>query len=175
MSLLCLNHGLESQARFKGILSLRNLRSTAAHCGVAFAASKAPEAVLSEQLLISVVDDDRAFRDSMRRLLKSLGYAVAVFSSAAEFLASPKFAATRCLIADVHMPTTTGVELFRDLIERGQTIPTILVTAYPDESIQTRMVALGVECYLRKPLEEACLIDCIRSAFARGNAPRTAS
>jgi FixJ family two-component response regulator len=139
------------------------------------AASKVPEVVLSEQSLISVVDDDRAFRDSLRRLLKSLGYAVAMFSSAAEFLASPKLAATQCLIADVHMPAITGVELFTQLIERGHTIPTILVTAYPDERVQERMLGLGVECYLRKPLEEASLINCIRSAFARGKAPGSAS
>ena len=57
-------------------------------------ASDVLEAVLPEQPQISVVDDDRSFRDSMRRLLKSLNYAVAVFPSAAEFLASPEFAAT---------------------------------------------------------------------------------
>jgi FixJ family two-component response regulator len=138
------------------------------------AASNTLEAVLSEQSLISVVDDDQSFRDSMRRLLKSLGYTVAVFPSAAEFLASPKLAATACLVADVHMPAITGVELYRHLIEAGHAIPTILVTAYPDDSVQERMLALGVECYLRKPFEEAHLIGCLRSAFARGKAPREA-
>jgi FixJ family two-component response regulator len=127
---------------------------------------------LSEQSLISVVDDDQSFRDSMRRLLKSLGYAVAVFPSAAEFLASPKLAATSCLVADVHMPEITGVELYRYLIETGHTIPTILVTAYPDDSVQERMLVEGVECYLRKPLEEAVLIGCLRSACTRHEGPR---
>ena len=61
---------------------------------------------------ISVVDDDQSFRDSMRRLLKSLNYAVAVFPSAAEFLASPQLAATACLVADIHMPAMTGIELY---------------------------------------------------------------
>ena len=130
---------------------------------------------MSEKILISIVDDDQSFRDSMRRLLKSLGYAVAAFPSAAEFLASPKLAATACLVADVHMPAITGVELYRHLIETGHAIPTILVTAYPDDSVQERMLALGVECYLRKPLEEHHLLGCLRSAFARGKAPREAS
>lgn len=125
-----------------------------------------------EQSQISVVDDDRSFRDSMRRLLNALNCAVSVFPSAAEFLASPKLAATACLIADVHMPAMTGVELYKHLIERGDLIPTILVTAYPDDSVQERMLTLGVECYLRKPLVEAVLIDCLRSALARGKAPR---
>ena len=126
---------------------------------------------MSEQSLISIVDDDQSFRDSMRRLLKSLGYAVAVFPSAAEFLASPKLAATACLVADVHMPAITGVELYSHLIEAGHAIPTILVTAYPDDNVQERMMTLGVKCYLRKPLVESVLIDCLRSALARGNAP----
>ena len=138
-------------------------------------AANAPEALLSEQSLISVVDDDRSFRDSMRRLLKSLGYAVAVFPSAAEFLASPKLAATACLVADVHMPAITGVELYRHLIEAGHTIPTILVTAYPDDSVQERMLTEGVECYLRKPFEEADLISCLRSVFTHSKVPRSAS
>jgi FixJ family two-component response regulator len=136
------------------------------------AASDAPEATLSDPSLISIVDDDQAFGDSMRRLLKSLGYTVAVFPSAAEFLASPKFAATACLVADIHMPAMTGVELYRHLIETGHAIPTILVTAYPNDSLRERMLTQGVECYLRKPLEEADLIGCLRCAFARGRALR---
>jgi FixJ family two-component response regulator len=131
------------------------------------AASDELGAVLPEQPQISVVDDDQSFRDSMRRLLKSLNYAVAVFPSAAEFLASPKFAATACLVADVHMPAMTGIELYQHLIERGHAIPTILITAHPDDGVQERVLTLGVECYLRKPLVEAILIDCLRSALAR--------
>jgi FixJ family two-component response regulator len=122
---------------------------------------------LANQSVISIVDDDQPFRDSMRRLLKSLGYTVATFPSAAAFLASPRLAATDCLVADVHMPAMTGVELFRHLIDTGHAIPTILVTAYPDDRVQERMLSQGVECYLPKPLVEAVLIDCIRAAVAR--------
>jgi FixJ family two-component response regulator len=127
---------------------------------------------LSEQLLIAVVDDDKSFRDSMRRLLKSLGYAVAAFPSASEFLASPRLVDTDCLVADVQMPAMTGIELCRYLAEIGRAIPTILVTAYPDENFEKRIDTLGVECHLLKPLEEADLIDCLRSACARGRTPR---
>ncbi|QJR11293.1 Response regulator protein TodT [Usitatibacter rugosus] len=123
---------------------------------------------MSEQALISIVDDDQSFRDSMRRLLKSLGYPVAVFSSAGEFLASPELAATTCLVADVHMPAMTGIDLYKSLTEGGHAIPTILVTAYPDDIVQDLMLSLGVKCYLSKPLEEAHLIRCLRSVFARG-------
>jgi FixJ family two-component response regulator len=124
--------------------------------------------VLSNRSLISIVDDDQSFRDSMRRLVKSLGYTTAVFASAAEFLASPRLDATDCLVADVHMPDMSGVELYRRLSGSGRAIPTILVTAYPDDRVQNQMLREGVECYLRKPLEESALIDCLRSAVARG-------
>jgi FixJ family two-component response regulator len=120
---------------------------------------------LTTQVLISIVDDDDAFRDSMRRLLKSLGYAVAAFPSAADFLSSPELTATGCLVADIHMPAMRGDELYRHLLATGHPIPTILVTAYPDQRVQARMLSLGVRCYLPKPLEEAALIEGLQSAI----------
>jgi FixJ family two-component response regulator len=63
--------------------------------------------------LVSVVEDDQFFRESMRRLMRSFGYTVEAFPSAADFLASPRLVETGCLIADVHMPRMTGLELHR--------------------------------------------------------------
>lgn len=129
---------------------------------------------MDENALVAVVDDDKAFCDSMQRLLRSLGYSVAAFLSAAEFLASPKRNHTACLVADVQMPAMTGLELYRHLIDTGHAIPTILITAYPDDIDRAKMLKLGVDCYLRKPLVENELIGCLRSAFARGTARRGA-
>ena len=83
---------------------------------------------MPEPSLISIVDDDQSFRDSMRRLLRSHGYTVAVFPSAAEFLASTQLPATACLVTDIHMPVMTGVELYDHLVATGHTIPTILMS-----------------------------------------------
>jgi FixJ family two-component response regulator len=69
----------------------------------------------------------------MGRLMRSLGYTVEAFASAADFLASPRASETACLIADVHMPEMTGLELYRNLIDAGRAIPTVLVTAYPND------------------------------------------
>src|SRR5215470_19465600 len=91
-----------------------------------------------KRVLISIVDDDRFFRESMCRLMRSLGYAVNSFPSAADFLASPRLGETACLIADIHMPAITGLELYRHLVGAGRAIPTILVTAYPDDADQVR-------------------------------------
>jgi FixJ family two-component response regulator len=98
--------------------------------------------------LISVVEDDQLFRESMRRLMRSLGYRVEAFPSAADFLASHRLVETACLIADVQMPTMTGIELHRHLIDAGHAVPTILVTAYPDEADRSRALNDGVVCYL---------------------------
>jgi len=118
--------------------------------------------------LVSIVEDDQYFRESMRRLMRSLGYNVEAFSSAGDFLASPRLIETTCLIADVHMPAMTGVELHRHLIEAGYTIPTILVTAYPDDVDRARALNDGVVCYLRKPVDEQHLIRCLRAALEPG-------
>jgi FixJ family two-component response regulator len=118
--------------------------------------------------LISVVEDDQFFRESMKRLMRSLGYDVAVFPSAADFLASPHFAKTACLIADVHMPAMTGLELHEHLVESGYAIPTILVTAYPNAPDRARAMNGGVVCYLRKPFDERHLIGYLHAALKFG-------
>ena len=114
-----------------------------------------------KEQLISLVEDDRFFRDSMGRLMRSLGYTVEAFPSAAEFLASPRLAETACLITDVHMPEMSGVELYRHLIEAGRAIPTILVTAYPNDADRDHALTDGVVCYLRKPVDEQHLKWCL--------------
>ncbi|PZV34952.1 response regulator [Mesorhizobium kowhaii] len=118
--------------------------------------------------LVSVVDDDQFFRESMRRLMRSLGYDVAAFPSAADFLASPCLAETACLIADINMPAMTGFKLYEHLKEAGCAIPTILVTAYPDDLDHARALNDGVVCYLRKPFDERHLIRCLCAALQSG-------
>jgi len=118
-----------------------------------------------QKLLVSVVDDDRFCRESMCRLMRSLGYTADFFSSAAEFLASPGLTETACLIADIHMPAMTGLELYRRLIDMGHAIPTILVTAFPNDVDQARALSDGVACYLRKPVNDEHLAQCVRDAL----------
>jgi FixJ family two-component response regulator len=117
---------------------------------------------------VSVVEDDQFFRESMRRLIRSLGYRVEAFPSAADFLASARLVETACLIADVHMPAMTGLELYKHLTDAGFAIPTILVTAYPDEDVRARALREGVVSYLRKPVDEKLLLPCLRAAFHFG-------
>ena len=123
---------------------------------------------MPKRSLVSVVEDDQFFRESMRRLMRSLGYRVEAFASAADFLASPRLGETACLIADVNMPLMTGVELYRHLIDSGHAIPTILVTAYPNDVDRIRALTDGVVCYLRKPVDQQQLKRCLHAVLTSG-------
>ena len=126
---------------------------------------------MTKNVLVSVVEDDRSVRESMGRLMRSLGYAVETFSSATEFLASPRLAKTACLIADIHMPVMTGLDLYRHLIDKGHAIPTILVTAFPNDGDRARALNDGVVCYLGKPVDEERLNQCVCAALRSGDPP----
>jgi FixJ family two-component response regulator len=120
---------------------------------------------MPKESLVSIVEDDRFFRESLMRLMRSLGYNVEVFSSATDFLASPRLIETACLIADVQMPVMTGIELYRRLVDAGHAIPTILLTAYPDNDARACSLNDGVVCYLSKPVDEKQLMQCLHAAF----------
>jgi FixJ family two-component response regulator len=122
---------------------------------------------LPKLILISIVDDDRFVREAMARLIKSHGYRAETFESAAALLSSDHRAQTDCLIADVQMPGMTGVELHRELVSAGEPIPTILITAHPDEGTRVRALEAGVLCYLTKPFQEDDLLGCVRRAVER--------
>jgi FixJ family two-component response regulator len=123
------------------------------------------EAGLSAKTLISIIDDDDDVREALAGLMNSRGFTVETFPSAVDFLARPNVRDTSCLIMDVHMPGMTGIELHRRLVELGYAIPTILITAYPDDSVRARALADGIICYLSKPCDEDTLLGCVWSAL----------
>ena len=117
--------------------------------------------------MISIVDDDEPIREAVKGFMKSLGYRAEATASAEEFLRSPHVRRTSCLIADVQMSGMTGLDLHRHLSASGKPIPTILITAYPDDGVRERALAAGVIGYLSKPFDENDLLTCIRSALTR--------
>jgi len=119
-----------------------------------------------ESSLIAIVDDDQLLRASLERLIRSFGYIVETFPAARDFLEFARSDQTSCLIADIHMPGMTGIELHQQLLESGRRIPTILMTAYPDDAVRERALKDGVRCYLRKPFDDAELLRCVRAALA---------
>jgi FixJ family two-component response regulator len=116
--------------------------------------------------LIAIVDDDESVREATKSLMRSLGFAAETFPSGEDFLASPYLAHADCLVTDVNMPGMTGLDLHRRLVAAGRSIPTILITAYPNDSVRSRALSDGVISYLTKPYDEHDLLLSIRSALS---------
>ena len=115
--------------------------------------------------VISIVDDDKAVRDALQRMLGAHGFSANAFASAEQFLNWPHLDETACLILDVRMPGMTGLALHHALSSRGCRIPTILITACPTDGERERAIAAGAVSYLAKPLSEAVLLDLVRDAL----------
>lgn len=121
--------------------------------------------------VISVVDDDASVRVAIDNLLSALGYVVHTFASAEEFLQSAYFNDTSCVIADVQMPVMSGVELQAFLLAREQRVPFIFITAFPDETVRSRVRKSGAICLLTKPFDRQSLIKCLDAALQRNSGP----
>jgi FixJ family two-component response regulator len=114
---------------------------------------------------VAIVDDDASVRDTTKDLLDSAGLSAATYDSAERFLQSQDVRAIRCLVADMRMPGMTGLELHGHLAAAGTPIPTILITAYPDEQVRSRALSMGVICFLAKPFSPEDLLSCIETAL----------
>jgi FixJ family two-component response regulator len=120
---------------------------------------------MAKKIVISIVDDDESARKALRNLMRSLDFSAAAFASGESFLRSNRLHSTACLIADVQMPEMTGLELYSRLVASGSPIPTILITAYPEERVRAQALNAGVVCYLAKPFNESELLACIDLAL----------
>ena len=127
---------------------------------------------MTQRQVIAIVDDDPLIRETLKDLLDSAGYSSVVFSSARGFLRSKRRGRFACLITDMRMPGTTGIELHDKLVAGGQGVPTILITAYPDDAMRARAVRAGIVCYLAKPFTSDSLLTCVDAALDR---PRDAA
>jgi FixJ family two-component response regulator len=117
--------------------------------------------------LISIVDDDVSIRESTKGFVRSLGYQAATFASAEEFLQSDSVDRTSCLITDVQMPGLSGVDLQRGLIAQGIQMPTIFITAFPEEETRARAMKAGALGYLSKPFSAESLLKCLGAALGK--------
>jgi CheY-like chemotaxis protein len=94
--------------------------------------------------VISIIDDDESVREGAMDLFESMGFITVAFLCASDFLGSDHLHDTSRLIADVQMSGMTGFELHNRLVGSGNIIPTILITAYPDDGDQARALQAGV-------------------------------
>jgi RNA polymerase sigma factor (sigma-70 family) len=122
--------------------------------------------------LIYVVDDDDAFRDSLRWLLESAGYRVAVFPSAERFLASYRPGPNACLLLDVRMPGLSGIELQAELNRRGDAVPIIFITGHGDVPMAVEAVKMGAFDFIEKPCADSRLLALIERVSTQGGTAR---
>jgi FixJ family two-component response regulator len=115
--------------------------------------------------LISVVDDDESVRESLRSLLRSVGFRAEAFASAEAFLNSQHVGETECLIVDVRMPGMSGLELQHHLAATNCRLPTVFITAHGDEQTRSRALKNGAVDFLRKPFSEQELLEAVHSAL----------
>ncbi len=122
---------------------------------------------MAERPLVAIVDDDESIRNATRDLLRAAGFSTATFEDAESFLASASRASAACVVADIRMPGMTGLELYQALVASGDGIPTVIITAHPEEVTQSRAREAGITCYLSKPFAPDELLECVREALAK--------
>ena len=120
---------------------------------------------LSNEPVISIIDDDAFVRDGIGDLVTALGYRSLTFASSEEFLESDQVSNTVCLITDLHMPGLNGLDLQQYLLENGYCTPIIFVTAFPGGRAQERALKAGAIAFLNKPFEEKSLVSAVALAL----------
>jgi FixJ family two-component response regulator len=125
---------------------------------------------LQQAPLISIIDDDESVRVATACLLRSLGYRAHTFASADEFLDSSHIGEAECLIVDVQMPKTSGIELKHMLRAKGIATPIIFITAFPEERVRAKALDDASSCMLSKPFDSRVLIECLATALGKTGA-----
>jgi FixJ family two-component response regulator len=115
--------------------------------------------------MISIIDDNDSVRESLQRLMRSVGFSVNVFASAEEFLDSDRLRNTDCLILDVRLPGMNGLELQRHLETSHFEIPIIFITSYEDDEVRARALNAGAVAYFLKPFNDEDLLNAIDAAL----------
>jgi FixJ family two-component response regulator len=126
----------------------------------------APERSVSQsQSVVFVVDDDASVLAAIERLLKTVGHSVRTFSSPLEFLAQGPVDAPACLVLDMHLPGTSGLDVQRELLSRGQALPIVFISGDGDIPMSVRAMKAGAVEFLAKPFQGQELLAAIEQAL----------
>jgi len=121
---------------------------------------------------VLVIDDDPEFRDSVARLLRTVGLHARQFSSVPDFLKADPPDGPTCLVLDVRMPGRSGLELQRDLAAANRQVPIIFITAHADVPMTVQAMKGGAIEFLTKPFRDQDLLDAVEAGLARDQARR---
>lgn len=114
---------------------------------------------------VLVVEDDDSMRDAIERLLIAAGFRCAAYSSADALLAHGVDADSACVVSDLRLPGTSGLELLAELRARAMTLPFILITAHDAPGLGRKAIASGAAAYLSKPFRGTVLLETVRAAI----------
>jgi FixJ family two-component response regulator len=121
---------------------------------------------------VLVIDDDPEFRDSVVRLLETVGLHGRQFSSVSDFLGADPPGGAACLVLDVRMPGRSGLELQRDLAAANSQLPIIFITAHADVPMTVQAMKGGAIEFLTKPFRPQDLLEAVEDGLARDRARR---
>jgi FixJ family two-component response regulator len=113
--------------------------------------------------IVSIVDDDRSIRESLKMLFESAEFDAEIFASAEEFLSAGHLAESACLVLDVQLPGISGIELQNQLRADGHNIAVIFITAHPDEHIRQLAMNGGALRFFSKPFNGKVLLSAVRA------------
>jgi two-component system response regulator FixJ len=119
------------------------------------------------EVLVHVVDDDEAMRESLAFLLDAAGIPNRTYESAERFLDTLDGAAAGCVVTDVRMPGMTGIDLLKHLRGTGSPMPLLVITGHGDVPLAVEAMKLGAVDFIEKPFDDDVLLASIRSALAR--------
>jgi len=117
----------------------------------------------ANNILISVIDDDRSMGRMLARIIGAAGLKVEVFTSAEEFLGSEHLGDSTCLILDVDLPGMSGLELQRQLKDSGRRVPIIFISGQATERTRERALKAGALGFFDKPFSISSLLTAIQS------------
>lgn len=120
----------------------------------------------AQDAIVYVIDDDQGARDSLEFLLDCAGIRVRSFASADAFLSASPPLGGACIVTDVRMPGTSGVELAEELKRRGATAPVVMITGHADVPLAIQALKAGVSDFIEKPFDDELLLSAIRKALA---------
>jgi len=114
--------------------------------------------------LVCAVDDDEALIESLDGLLRSAGFAVQTFISPESFLDWSATNRVDCVVLDFAMPGMNGLDLYRELRDRGASVPVIFATAIADDDVWNQLTTSGAVAVFAKPLDAEALLAAIKQA-----------
>jgi two-component system response regulator FixJ len=120
--------------------------------------------------VVAIVDDDESLRRSLRNLLGSVGFRVATFASAEEFLTAGSREAIGCVVLDLRLGGMNGLDLLGHLAATSARVPVVILTAHGDDRARQRALDAGALAFLSKPVQGDVLLDAVRRALRRGAA-----